>query len=105
VWRIVDEANRYIELTQPWQLAKAERVAGQAGLPEAQAGLPEAQAGLPEAQAGPGALDAVLAHAIAACRCLAVQLAPFVPGAAARLAAQCGPDHLPPAAPVFARVA
>jgi methionyl-tRNA synthetase len=98
VWRIVDEANRYIELTQPWQLAKAERVAGQAG-------LPEAQAGLPEAQAGPGALDAVLAHAIAACRCLAVQLAPFVPGAAARLAAQCGPDHLPPAAPVFARVA
>jgi methionyl-tRNA synthetase len=89
VWRIVDEANRYIELTQPWQLAKAER--------------PGAR--LPEAPAGPSRLDAVLAHAVAACRCLAVQLEPFVPGAAARVAAQCGPDQLPPATPVFARVA
>jgi methionyl-tRNA synthetase len=95
VWRIVDEANRYIELTQPWQLAKAERPAR----------LPDAQAVLPEAQAVPGALDVVLAHAVAACRCLADLLAPFVPGAAARVAAQCGPDHLPPATPVFARVA
>jgi methionyl-tRNA synthetase len=91
VWRIVDEANRYVELTQPWQLARAER-----------AGAGSAQA---QAQAGPGRLDTVLAHAVAACRCLAVQLEPVVPGAAARVAAQCGPDRLPPATPVFARVA
>jgi methionyl-tRNA synthetase len=82
VWRIVDEANRYIELTRPWQLAKAEG-----------------------AGAGTARLDTVLAHAVGACRCLAVQLEPFVPGAAARVAAQCGPDRLPPATPVFARVA
>jgi methionyl-tRNA synthetase len=85
VWRIVDEANRYIELTQPWQLAKAEQQG--------------------EAPGGPARLDAVLAHAVAACRCLAVQLEPFVPGAAARVAAQCGPDRLPSTTPVFARIA
>jgi methionyl-tRNA synthetase len=81
-WDIVDAANRYIEQAQPWHLAKA----------------------------GPGdpaaaRLDTVLATAIGACRCLAVQLAPFVPGAAARVAAQCGPDVLPASEPVFARVA
>jgi methionyl-tRNA synthetase len=102
VWRIVDEANRYIELTQPWQLAKAERPGtGSADAGPAHAG----QARPAETPAGPARLDAVLAHAVAACRCLAVQLEPFVPGAAARVAAQCGPDRLPAATPVFARVA
>ena len=106
VWRIVDEANRFIELTQPWLLARAERsAAGPAESGGRLAGALEAQARLdvvPEAQVR---LDAVLAHAVAACRCLAVQLEPFVPGAAARVAAQCGPDRLPPATPVFARLA
>ena len=78
-WDIVDAANRYIEQARPWQLAKA----------------------------GPGEaarLDAVLATAIGACRCLAVQLAPFIPAAAALVAAQCGPDVLPASEPLFARI-
>jgi methionyl-tRNA synthetase len=83
VWRIVEAANRYVEQAAPWQLAKAGR------------GDPEAAA----------RLDAVLATAVGACRCLAVQLVPFVPGAAARVAAQCTPATLPAAEPVFARVA
>jgi methionyl-tRNA synthetase len=54
---------------------------------------------------GAGArLDVVLATAIAACRCLATLLVPFVPATAARVAAQCGPDILPAADPVFARL-
>jgi methionyl-tRNA synthetase len=78
IWQIVDAANRYIEQAAPWRLARD----------------------------GAGArLDAVLATAIGACRCLAVQLAPFVPGAAARVAAQVGAAELPDAEPVFARVA
>jgi methionyl-tRNA synthetase len=84
VWQIVDAANRYIERAAPWQLAKA------------------ANAGDATAAAR---LDAVLATAIGACRCLADQLAPFVPGTAARVAAQCGPATLPATDPVFARVA
>jgi methionyl-tRNA synthetase len=82
--QIVDAANRYIEQTAPWQLARAEA----------------------ETRRDGGArLDAVLGTAIGACRCLAVQLAPFVPGTAARVAAQCWPDELPPAEAVFARIA
>ncbi|HEY1917962.1 MAG TPA: methionine--tRNA ligase [Streptosporangiaceae bacterium] len=82
-WDIVDAANRYLEQAEPWHLAKA------------------ANASQPAA----ARLDAVLATTIAACRCLAVQLAPFVPAAAARVAAQCEAGVLPPSEPVFARVA
>ena len=81
VWQIVDAANRYIERAAPWRLDRAGT-----------------------------RLDAVLATAIGACRCLAAQLAPFVPGTAAKVAAQCwpvldGPAGLPAAEPVFARLA
>jgi methionyl-tRNA synthetase len=84
VWVIVDAANRYLEQASPWRLAAAER--GDATVSSR--------------------LDAVLAAAVGACRCLAVQLAPFVPVTAARVAAQCGPPgRLPVAGPVFARIA
>jgi methionyl-tRNA synthetase len=83
VWQIVDAANQYIELSAPWLLAKAEHA---------------------DATAAAG-LDAVLAAVIGACRVLAVELAPFIPDTAARIAAQCAPSPLPPAEPVFARVA
>jgi methionyl-tRNA synthetase len=83
VWAIVDAANRYIEQARPWRLAAAE------------------SGGEPGAAAR---LDAVLATVIGACRCLAAELAPFIPATAARIEAQCGPGVLPDAEPVFARV-
>jgi len=85
IWDIVDAANRYIEDVRPWQLARSQR-------------NPEA-----------GRLDAALALLVRACRCLAGQLAPFVPDTAARVAAQCTPagllGQLPEAEPVFPRLA
>jgi len=85
IWDIVDAANRYIEDVRPWQLARSQR-------------NPEA-----------GSLDAALALLVRACRCLAGQLAPFVPDTAARVAAQCTPagllGQLPEAEPVFPRLA
>jgi methionyl-tRNA synthetase len=80
VWSIVDEANRYVEAARPWRLA------------------------------GDGAaerLDAVLGVLLGACRVLAGELAPFLPDAAARIAAQCAASELgllPPAKPLFARI-
>lgn len=68
IWDIVDEANRYIERAEPWRLASAERAG-------------DASAGFQ--------LDAALDVLIQACRTLAAELAPFVPGLAARLAAAC----------------
>jgi methionyl-tRNA synthetase len=50
----------------------------------------------------------VLALLIRACRCLAVQLSPFVPSTAARIAAQCAPadpsGRLPEPEPAFPRI-
>ena len=85
VWDIVDQANRYIEHVRPWQLARAE----------------------PDDPAA-ARLDAVLALLIRACRCLAVELSPFVPSTAARTAAQCAPadpsGRLPEPEPAFPRI-
>jgi methionyl-tRNA synthetase len=61
VWSIVEEANRCIDTTRPWELARAERQ-GNAGAAER--------------------LDAVLAALIRACRVLAEELSPFIPEAA-----------------------
>jgi methionyl-tRNA synthetase len=83
LWQIVDAANQYIERSAPWLLAKAEHADATAA----------------------ARLDAVLAAVIGACRVLAVELAPFIPGTAAKIAAQCAPSPLPPTEPVFARVA
>lgn len=81
VWTIVDGANRFIEQVRPWERAKAGDRAG---------------------------LDAALAGLVAACGCLADELAPLLPGAAAAIAGQCraGPDgRLPAPQPRFARLA
>jgi methionyl-tRNA synthetase len=85
VWAIVEEANRSIEGTRPWEAAKAERGGDRA--------------------AGER-LDAVLAALVGACVVLAERLAPFLPGAAARIAAQCAPVDgvLPAAEPLFPRI-
>jgi methionyl-tRNA synthetase len=82
---IVEEANRAIEATRPWHLAKAERD-----------GDP----------AAPGELDAVLGALHAACLSLATHLAPFLPTAAERIAAQCTPVGavLPESSPLFPRL-
>jgi methionyl-tRNA synthetase len=85
-WDIVDAANRYIEQSSPWQLARAEH------------NDPVATA----------RLDATLALLVHACRCLADQLAPFIPATAAKVAAQCTPldpaGRLPGPEPVFPRI-
>ncbi|MVO88207.1 methionine--tRNA ligase [Streptomyces sp. p1417] len=86
VWRVVTEADRCVDGTRPWELAKAER-----------AGDPAAGK----------RLDEVLTALVTACRTLADQLGPFVPVAAARVAAQCTPaadGRLPAARPLFPRV-
>ena len=85
VWAIVEEANRAIEGTRPWELAKAERGGDEA--------------------AGQR-LDAVLDALLRGCVVLADRLEPFLPGAAARIAAQCTPVDavLPPAEPLFPRI-
>ena len=53
-------------------------------------------------------LDAALALLVRACRCLADELAPFIPATAARVAARCTPAGpsagLPGPEPVFPRI-
>jgi methionyl-tRNA synthetase len=85
VFGIVDEANRYVEAAQPWQLAKAER-AGDVAAGER--------------------LDAVLGAVLAACQVLAGELWPFLPDLAARVAAACDESggRLPEPRPVFPRI-
>jgi methionyl-tRNA synthetase len=83
VWAIVEEANRYVESARPWELARAERDG-----------------------ASSGRLDAVLAVLLDACRSLAGELSPFLPRAAAKVAAQCEPrsGRLPAPEPLFPRI-
>src|SRR2546430_10134090 len=80
VWEVVAEGNRYVERVRPWELARAGDAAG---------------------------LDAALGTLLASCRVLGELLAPFLPDAAARIAAQLavGPDgRLPAPLPLFARL-
>jgi methionyl-tRNA synthetase len=85
VWAIVEEANRYVEAVRPWELAHAERGGDQ--------------------DAG-RRLDSSLAVLLQACQVLARELAPFLPRAAARIAAHCdaASGTLPPPAPLFQRI-
>jgi methionyl-tRNA synthetase len=85
IWRVVEEANRYVERTQPWRLAKAERDG--------------------DADAG-RELDACLALLVETCSQLGRELAPFVPGLAARIRAACDDSagQLPPPRAVFPRL-
>ncbi|WP_412542555.1 methionine--tRNA ligase [Longispora sp. K20-0274] len=77
VWTIVEEANRYLEQTRPWELARAGHPVG-----------------------------GILAVLLAACRALGTELAPFVPATAARVLAGCTPvdGRLPAPTPVFPRL-
>ncbi|MCX4666529.1 methionine--tRNA ligase [Streptomyces sp. NBC_01381] len=86
VWTIVEEANRCIDNTRPWELAKAERGGDPATGKQ---------------------LDTVLAALVQACRVLGDQLLPFLPRAASRIAGQCAESNgsLPPANPLFPRIA
>jgi methionyl-tRNA synthetase len=65
LWRLVEEANRFVATTRPWELAKAE------------------QEGDNDAAAQ---LDYVLKTLLSTCHVLARELEPFLPAAAARLA-------------------
>ena len=68
LWVIVEEANRAIDATRPWEIAKAER-----------SGDPRAAA----------ELDGVLRDLLHACAQLGALLAPFLPGGADRIVRQC----------------
>jgi methionyl-tRNA synthetase len=85
VWAIVEEANRYVDATEPWHLARAERAGDRA--------------------AGER-LDQVLGALIAACQVLAAEIWPFLPDLAARLAAACNDSAgaLPAPRPLFPRI-
>jgi len=85
VWDTLEEANRYVERAQPWNLAKAERAG--------------------DACAG-HRLDAVLDALVTACRVLARQVEPFVPDLAAGIAAACDDSagRLPDPRPLFPRL-
>jgi methionyl-tRNA synthetase len=85
VWAIVEAANRYVEVTEPWHLARAER-AGDSFAGER--------------------LDAVLGALVAACQVLAGEIWPFLPDLAARIAAACDDSAgaLPAPRPIFPRI-
>jgi methionyl-tRNA synthetase len=78
VWRVVEEANRYVEEARPWQLARTGDAA---------------------------ALDQALGVLLAACQAAGELLAPFLPDAAARITTQCTPvdGRLPEPRPLFPR--
>jgi methionyl-tRNA synthetase len=84
-WEIVEEANRCIDATRPWELARAERH-GSTDAAER--------------------LDAVLAALVTACRALADELRPFIPGAAEHVRRRVTPvdGTLPETEPLFARL-
>ncbi|WP_460390805.1 hypothetical protein [Actinophytocola sediminis] len=85
VWKIVEEANRYVVEVAPWNLAKAEKN-GDAG-------------------AGDRLSDA-LALLIHAARVVAEELTPFLPEAASRVAEQLGSggNQLDRPRPLFPRI-
>jgi methionyl-tRNA synthetase len=85
VWEIVEQANRYVEATEPWHLARAERAG--------------------DVAAG-RRLDQVLGALVAACQALAAEIWPFLPDLAARVAAACNDfgGRLPRPQPVFPRI-
>ncbi|MGY0236478.1 methionine--tRNA ligase [Longispora urticae] len=77
VWAIVEEANRYLEQTRPWELARDGHPVG-----------------------------GILTVLVEACQVLGTELAPFVPGTAARVRERCTPvdGTLPALDPVFPRL-
>jgi methionyl-tRNA synthetase len=82
---LTGQANRCIEDTAPWRLARAEAGGDTAAAAE---------------------LDAVLAALTGACRTLATELAPFLPGLSAKVAAACDGSlgRLPAPEPLYPRL-
>ncbi|PSL55971.1 methionyl-tRNA synthetase [Saccharothrix carnea] len=85
VWRIVEEANRYVERVRPWDLARAERGG--------------------EVTAG-RRLDSAITALLTACRVLSTELTPFLPTLATRISEQCVTltGQLPQPQPLFPRL-
>jgi methionyl-tRNA synthetase len=85
VFQIVEQANRYVEATEPWHLGRAER-AGDAAAGER--------------------LDRVLGALITSCQVLAAEIWPFLPDLAARIAAASNDSggRLPKPLAVFPRI-
>ena len=85
VFEIVEQANRYVDATEPWHLGRAERAG-------------DVSAGL--------RLDRVLGALVAACQVLAAEIWPFLPDLAARVAAAVDDfgGRLPSPQPVFPRI-
>jgi methionyl-tRNA synthetase len=85
IWEVVEAANRYVDLVEPWRLARAERGG--------------------DAAAG-SRLDESLALLVGTCAQLGRDLAPFLPGLGARIQAACDDSagSLPAAQPVFPRL-
>ncbi len=82
LWRVVDEANRLVDATKPWELAKAERDG-----------------------AAPAALDGVLAALFAAVRAVTDELEPFLPELAAKVGEALGDgSRVPKPEPLFPRL-
>jgi methionyl-tRNA synthetase len=72
LWEFVGEANRYVDAQQPWTLAKVARGGGE------------------DAADAAARLRGVLGDLLEACRVVSLAAAPFMPGVAARAAAQLG---------------
>lgn len=83
IWKIVEEANRYVVEVAPWNLAKAEKNA--------------------DSEAS-RTLSSALALLVHAGRVVAEELIPFLPEAARRVTEQLGGDQLPEAQPLFPRI-
>ncbi len=85
IWDVVEEANRYVELSEPWHLARAE-INGDAGAGRL--------------------LDSSLALLWRTCAQVGRELSPFLPGLAARVGAACDltAGRLPPPQPLFPRI-
>ncbi|MBO0836521.1 MAG: methionine--tRNA ligase, partial [Actinobacteria bacterium] len=80
-----EEANRYVEATEPWHLGRADRAG--------------------DAAAG-RRLDEVLGALVGACQALAGEISPFLPDLAGRVAAAVNNSGgtLPRPQPVFPRI-
>jgi methionyl-tRNA synthetase len=90
VWRLVAAANRYADRTAPWTLARAVTAGS-------------ASTGSTGSTGSAGSTAAVRLATVLYClaealRLIAVESAPFIPGAAARIAAQLGLDDVRTAA-------
>jgi methionyl-tRNA synthetase len=79
---VVAQANRYLDLERPWELARLERSSG----------------------VRQPRVDQALATLVASCRLIAAELAPFLPAAANRLYQRLGStEQITTGAPIFPR--